>query len=106
MARERLLKILYWKPEDGGKPPANRDVNEAAKNIVMMDLAILSAEAAAGMYKKPIEMLAKEIHYDPLPTEVRVAVIAAWTRGGLLPRAAIEQMVPATESESLLRKLK
>ena len=40
MMRERLLKILYWKPEDGGKPPADRDVNEAAKNIVMMDLAI------------------------------------------------------------------
>jgi hypothetical protein len=47
MMRERLLKILYWKPEDGGKPPANRDVNEAAKNIVMMDLAILQAQAAA-----------------------------------------------------------
>jgi hypothetical protein len=31
MARERPLKILYWKPEDGGKPPLNRDVNEAAK---------------------------------------------------------------------------
>jgi hypothetical protein len=29
MMRERLLKILYWKPEDGGKPPANRHVNEA-----------------------------------------------------------------------------
>jgi hypothetical protein len=25
MARERLLKILYWKPEDGDKQPANRD---------------------------------------------------------------------------------
>jgi hypothetical protein len=22
MARERLLKIFYWKPEDGGNPPA------------------------------------------------------------------------------------
>jgi hypothetical protein len=57
MMRERLLKILYWKPEDGAKQPANRDVNEAAKNIVMMDLAILQAEAAAGMYKKPVEGL-------------------------------------------------
>ncbi len=55
MMRERLYKIVYWKPEDGGKPPINRDVNEAAKNIVMMDLAILQAEAAAGMYKKPVE---------------------------------------------------
>lgn len=99
MARERLLKILYWKPEDGGNPPANRDVNEAAKNIVMMDLAILQAEAAAGMYKKPIEELARTIHYEPLPAEVRVAVIAAWTRGNLLPRATIEQMVPSAQTE-------
>jgi hypothetical protein len=38
-------------------------VNEAAKNIVMMDLAILQAEAAAGMYKKPLDVLAREIHY-------------------------------------------
>jgi hypothetical protein len=44
--RERLLKIIYWKPEDSSKPPASREVNEAAKNIVMMDLAILQAEAA------------------------------------------------------------
>jgi hypothetical protein len=55
-----LLQILCWKPEDGGRPPSNRDVNEAAKNVVMMDLAILQAEAAAGMYKKPVEILAKD----------------------------------------------
>jgi hypothetical protein len=48
------MRIVWWKEEYGGKPPANRDVNEAAKNIVMMDLAILQAEAAAGMYKKSL----------------------------------------------------
>jgi hypothetical protein len=100
MMRERLLKILYWKPEDGGKPPANRDVNEAAKNIVMMDLAILQAEAAAGMYKKPIELLAREVHYEPLSGEVRAVVIAAWVRGGLLPKGVVEGMVPAPLSNS------
>jgi hypothetical protein len=31
------------------KPPGYRDVNEAAKNIVMMDF-----RAAAGMHKKPV----------------------------------------------------
>jgi hypothetical protein len=38
LVRERLAQIVWWKPEYGGKPPINRDVNEAAKNIVMMDL--------------------------------------------------------------------
>lgn len=100
MMRERLLKIIYWKPDDGGKPPVNRDVNEAAKNIVMMDLAILQAEAAAGMYKKPIEQLAKEVHYEPLASEVRAVGIAAWARGGLLPKATLEQMVPQLTTTS------
>ena len=60
----------------------------------MMDLALLNAEVANGMHKKPVEAMAREFRYDPLPAEVRTVVIAAWTRGGLLPRAAIEQMVP------------
>jgi hypothetical protein len=61
----RLGQILWWKPEYGGKPPGYRDVNEAAENIVVMDSAILQAEAAAGMYKKPIDVPAREVHYDP-----------------------------------------
>ena len=52
------------------------------------------------MYKKPVEMTVKEIHYDPLPDEVRTVIIASWKRGGLLPPAAIEQMVPAAEPEA------
>jgi len=36
-----------------------------------MDLAILKAEIDNGLYKKPIEVLAKEFQYGPLPGEVR-----------------------------------
>ena len=61
----------------------------------MLDLALLKAEIECGMYKKPIEMLAREVHYEPLPPEVRMVVIAAWQRGGLLPKVAVEQLVPA-----------
>ena len=59
----------------------------------MMDLALLRAEIANGMYKKPLDAIVREYRYDPLPDEVR-AVIISWKRGGLLPGAAIEQMVP------------
>jgi hypothetical protein len=41
-------------------------VVDAAKNVVMLDLAILNPEAAADMFKKPIEIPAKEVRYDPL----------------------------------------
>jgi hypothetical protein len=97
LIRDRLSQIVYWKPDPdntGERKPSNKDVIEAAKNIVMMDLALLSAEMTAGIYKKPIEEIAKTFHYEPLPPEVRALIIAAWMRGGLLPRLAIETMVP------------
>jgi hypothetical protein len=40
--------------------PLTRDRVEAAKSVVMMDLALPQAEAAAGLYKRPIEVIAKE----------------------------------------------
>jgi hypothetical protein len=102
MMREELLKIVYWTPDDNlqGMPkPLARDRVEAAKSVVMLDLAILNAEAAAGMYKKPIEAIAKEIHYQPLPDEIRAVIIASWKRGGMLPAVTVEQMVPFIEAE-------
>jgi hypothetical protein len=62
----------------GGPKPLAKGRVEAAKAVVMVDLASLNTEAAAGTYKKPhrIEALAKEVHYEPLPGEVRAVVIA------------------------------
>jgi hypothetical protein len=103
MMRDRMLKIIYWTPPEviddirNLRPPLNKDVIEAAKNVVMMDLALLSAEIANGMYKKPIDALAKEIKYDPVPDDVRLVMIASWKRGGLLPATVIEHMVPLQE---------
>lgn len=42
----------------------------------MMDLALLNAEIANGMYRNPIEAIAKEFRYDPFPDEVRAVIIA------------------------------
>jgi hypothetical protein len=100
MMRTELLKIVYWKLGDDGPKPLARDKIEAAKNVVMMDLALLAAEAAAGLYKKPIDVIAREIHYEPLAPEMRMVIIAAWKRGGMLPAAAVEEMVPPLHAES------
>jgi hypothetical protein len=61
--RERLLKIIYWQPPEAIEDlrDFNKDVIEAAKNLVMMDLAILQVEIVTGMYKKPIETMAREV---------------------------------------------
>jgi hypothetical protein len=94
MMRERLLKIIYWTPEDGGKQPWHSEVTDAAKTVVMLDLALLKAEIETGMYKKPLDALAREIHYEPLPPEVRMVIVQSWRNFGLLPPATIEKMVP------------
>jgi hypothetical protein len=46
-----------------------------------MDLALLQAEIANGIYKKPAEEIARAFRYEPFPGKVRVAVIqlaAGW----------------------------
>ena len=52
MMRERLLQIVYWKQEDhpGPKPPLNRDVNEAAKNTVMIKMGEVSPDGLPSSY--------------------------------------------------------
>lgn len=100
MMREALFKIIYWTADNGMPLPDAKDVVNAAKNVVMMDLALLSAEIANGMYRKPIDALAKEFQYEPLSPEIRTVVIAAWMRRGLLPKMT-EQMVPVNQSKPL-----
>jgi hypothetical protein len=97
MMRERLLKIVYWTKEtaqDGMKAPLPMDITDAAKTVVMLDLALLKAEIETGMYKKPMEALIDAIRYEPLPTEVREVVIRSWRNFGMLPAATVEKMVP------------
>src|SRR5208282_1524990 len=47
LIRERLLKIVYWSPQTaapGIKPPFHAEIIDAAKTIVVLDLALLKAE--------------------------------------------------------------
>jgi hypothetical protein len=58
--REELLKIAYWTPDNailGVPKPLARDRIDAARNVVMMDLALLSAEIANGTYWKQLETI-------------------------------------------------
>lgn len=107
MMRERLLEIVYWTPPEPvedekvadylrrARPPYNEDVIQAAKVLVTLDLMLFKAELEVGTFKEPVEEIAKKFQYEPLDGEVRVTVIQAWARGGMLPRAVIERMVPA-----------
>ena len=63
-------------------------------------MALLRAELANGMHKKPIEALATEIHDEPLPPEARAVIIAARARVGMAPPAAIKAMILGAELEA------
>jgi hypothetical protein len=100
LMRDQLFTIVYWKEGDPPPKPLARDRVEAAKNVVMLDLAILQAEAAAGLYKRPIEEMVRTIHYEPVPPEIRAVIIAAWSRGGFeLPKATAEGMISEGSGE-------
>jgi hypothetical protein len=101
LMHEGLLKIVYLSPEpatEGMSKPLVRERVKAVKSDVMFDLALLKVEIETGTYKKPIKALAEDIRYAPLPPEMRMVAIAAWQRGGLLPAATIETMVPLAAS--------
>jgi hypothetical protein len=105
MMRDELMKVVYWDAAtapEGQRGPRMQDRVEAAKSVVMLDLALLKAKIECGIYRKPIEALAKEVKYDPLPPEVRVVVMQSWRNFGMLPEAAIQAMVPETTHESNL----
>lgn len=89
IASNRLLQVIQ-------APSAlNKDVIEASKNFAMLELALMQAEITNGFYKQPMDAIVREFRYDPLPPEVRGIVVAAWIRGNMVPREAIESMVPA-----------
>ena len=75
MASDRLVEISQSNPED-------EDAIEAAKNFALLDLALLKAEIECGMCKKPIEVLAREVHYEPLPLEACALLLLQRGRAG------------------------
>ena len=72
--------------------PLARDRIEAAKNIVMMDVALLNAEIKR--HVQEARRNPRRIRYEPLAPDVRAVIVQSWRNFGLLPAAPIEEMVP------------
>lgn len=105
VGRERLMQVLFWTPESasmrGIKPPLPMDIIEAAKALVVLDIAVLNAELANGLYRKPIEEIAKQLHYEPLPGPVRAEIVSAWRRFNMLPAHVVEEVVgPSSDAKT------
>ena len=98
LGRERLLRIIYWSPENalpGIRPPSSVAIIEAVKALVMLDLAIMNAEVANGVYKD-IEEAASHRDYTELPQEHRQTIVSAFAKWGVLPAGATAQITERT----------
>lgn len=63
--REELLQIIYSQPDPENpseRPPGKMTIVEAARTVMMLDLALLKAEIKMGLIKKPVGDIVKEIH--------------------------------------------
>jgi hypothetical protein len=81
IARERLLQVLYWTPTNtfGISKPMSRDIVQATKNLVMLDIAVLNAEVANGLYKN-LDEAAATLKYPALPEEQRGTIVSAFEK--------------------------
>jgi hypothetical protein len=94
IARERLLQVLCWSPQNpfGLSKPFARDIVEATKNLVMLDIAVLNAEVANGLYKNLDEAAAK-LDYPALPEAQRTTIASTFQKWGVLPPGSIVESV-------------
>lgn len=93
LARERLLRVLYWtEGEKDIKKPLTRDIVEAAKNLVMLDIAVLNAEVANGLYKN-LDEAAAQLKYPALPEEQRGQIVSTFQKWGILPPGSLVESV-------------
>jgi hypothetical protein len=98
MMREELLKIVYWKPKNAqsGIPRSTaKDRRKPRRALSCSTWPSSTLRSPMGCTRKTWRLRAKEVHYEPLPGEVRAIVIAAWQRGGLLPDQILAKMIPA-----------
>jgi hypothetical protein len=72
----------------------------AINQLVQNDVTLLKLEMASGVYNKDIKQAAKELKYEPLPEEIRVAVIASWKRAGVLPSYVVQEIIPKQITEN------
>jgi hypothetical protein len=95
IARERLLQVLCWTPNPDQpleKGPGYMAIVEAAKNLVMLDIAVLNAEVANGLYKD-LNAAAADLKYPALPDEQRGQIVSTFQKWNILPPGSLVEHV-------------
>jgi hypothetical protein len=94
IVRERLMKIITWEEGDEGRRPWNSDVTDAARMLVMLDLAVFKAEIDNASTRSRSRCSPEKSITSRCQRMCGWVIIAAWKRGGMLSAATVEEMVP------------
>jgi hypothetical protein len=96
IAREALLRIVLWQPNPDAtyiqRGPSAQAVAEAAKNLVMLDIAVLNAEVANGLYKN-LDEAASQLKYPALPEEQRGTIASTFKKWNILPPGSLVESI-------------
>ena len=93
VSRESLLNILErGKLEYGKGRPWDSTIVEAARSLVMLDIAVLNAEVANGLYKN-LNEAAAQLNYPALPEEQRGQIISVFQKWNILPPGSLVEHV-------------
>lgn len=102
VSREALLGILERSKNDYGKnKPWDSSVIEAARSLVMLDIAVLNAEVANGLYKNLDEAAAK-LEYPALPAEQRGTIASIFKKWNILPPGSLVEHVVTTHATRVI----
>ena len=93
VSREALLRILERARDETGKSkPWDSSTIMAARSLVELDIAVLNAEVANGLYKNLDEAAAK-LNYPALPVEQRGTIESTFRKWGILPPGSLVESV-------------
>lgn len=86
---ERLIRIAFYSDElkkEGRQPPSYKEQISALNSIMKIDLAIFNAELDAGIFERHIGTFEIEKRTQPLPLELKEAMMKAFINWGIVPK--------------------
>jgi Mor family transcriptional regulator len=93
VSREALLHIIKRGMTEHSKDrPWDSVMVDAARSLVVLDIAVLNAEVANGLYKNLDEAAAK-LDYPALPEEQRSTIASTFKKWNILPPGSIVESV-------------
>lgn len=86
---DRLVRIAFYTDDlkkEGSIPPSHKDQIAALNSIIKMDLSIFNAELDAGIFERHLGTLEIEKRAQPLPLELKEAMMKAFENWGIIPK--------------------